>query len=184
MKIRRVVTGITPDGRSVFASDSSVDGITLSALPGLEFHRLWGADEIPALPSAEDFRAGLPYFPRAPGFRFGLFTVPPDSTPPPEDIDVASVLSEMETKLPGLAAHRELDNPGMHTTDTVDYEYIVSGRVVLELDDGATVELGPGDTVIQNGTRHAWRNPFDEPCQMVVVLVGATRSAPSDPDAR
>ena len=49
----------------------------------------------------------------------------------------------------------------------------VAGRVVLELDDGATIELGQGDTVIQNGTRHAWRNPYDEPGQMVVVLVGA-----------
>ena len=50
----------------------------------------------------------------------------------------------------------------------------MSGRVVLELDDGATVELGPGDTVVQNGTRHAWRNPFDEPATLVVVLIGAT----------
>jgi mannose-6-phosphate isomerase-like protein (cupin superfamily) len=83
----------------------------------------------------------------------------------------------MERALPGMAAHMEPDEPGMHTTDTVDYEFVVSGRVVLELDDGATVELGPGATVVQNGTRHAWRNPFDEPCQMVVVLVGATRNS-------
>ena len=79
----------------------------------------------------------------------------------------------METRLPGLAAHLEPDHPGMHTTATIDYEFVVSGRVVLELDDGASLELGPGDTVIQNGTRHAWRNPFDEPCVLVVVLVGA-----------
>jgi hypothetical protein len=48
--------------------------------------------------------------------------------------------------------------------------------VVLELDDGASVELGPGDTVVQNGTRHAWRNPFDEPCTIVVAIVGAHNS--------
>jgi len=52
-------------------------------------------------------------------------------------------------------------------------EYIVSGRCLLELDDGVTRELGSGDTVIQNGTRHAWRNPFAEPCVIVVALVGA-----------
>jgi quercetin dioxygenase-like cupin family protein len=52
----------------------------------------------------------------------------------------------------------------------------VSGRIVLELDDGATVELGPGDTVVQNGSRHAWRNPFDEPATLVVVLIGATKA--------
>jgi quercetin dioxygenase-like cupin family protein len=70
----------------------------------------------------------------------------------------------------------EPDAPGMHTTATVDFEYVVSGRCVLELDDGATRELGPGDTVVQNGTRHAWRNPFDEPCRLFVVLVGANHA--------
>lgn len=53
----------------------------------------------------------------------------------------------------------------------------MSGRVILELDDGATRELRAGDTVVQNGTRHAWRNPFDEPCRMVVVLIGARHDA-------
>ena len=79
----------------------------------------------------------------------------------------------MERALPGMAAHMEPDTPGMHTTATIDFEYIISGRVILELDDGATRELGPGDTVVQNGTRHAWRNPFDEPCTFLVVLIGA-----------
>jgi mannose-6-phosphate isomerase-like protein (cupin superfamily) len=82
----------------------------------------------------------------------------------------------MEELLPGMAAHMEPDAPGMHTTDTVDFEYVVSGRVVLELDDDVKVELGPGDTVVQSGTRHAWRNPYDEPCRMVVVLIGAKRA--------
>ena len=53
----------------------------------------------------------------------------------------------------------EPDAPGMHTPDTMDFEYVISGRVVLELDDGVTVELGPGHTVVQNGTRHTWRSP-------------------------
>jgi hypothetical protein len=29
---------------------------------------------------------------------------------------------------------------------------------------------------VQNGTRHAWRNPFDEPCTIAVTLVGAHHS--------
>jgi mannose-6-phosphate isomerase-like protein (cupin superfamily) len=104
--------------------------------------------------------------------------VAPDSTTMVENLDIAAALGEMEQKLPGLAGHMEPDNPGMHTTATVDYEYVASGRCVLELDDGATRELGPGDTVIQNGTRHAWRNPYDEPCVMVVVAVGAHHDQP------
>ncbi|HLM29683.1 MAG TPA: cupin domain-containing protein, partial [Acidimicrobiales bacterium] len=91
-------------------------------------------------------------------------------------IDLEAGLAEVEALLPGLIGHTEPDNPGMHTTITIDFEYVLSGRVVLELDDGATVELGPGDTVVQNGTRHAWRNPFDEPATLVVVLIGATKA--------
>ncbi|MEG3585963.1 MAG: cupin domain-containing protein, partial [Actinomycetota bacterium] len=64
----------------------------------------------------------------------------------------------------------------MHTTDTVDYEFVISGEVVLELDDGAEVTLKPGDTVVPNGTRHAWRNRTNEPAVLVVVLIGAKRS--------
>jgi len=52
---------------------------------------------------------------------------------------------------------------------------VISGRADLELDDEATVEIGPGDTIVQNGTRHAWRNPYDEPCLIVAFMMGAVR---------
>jgi len=61
----------------------------------------------------------------------------------------------------------------MHTAGTIDYEHLVSGRCVLELDDGATRELAAGDMVVPSGTRHAWRNPSDEPCVLVAVLIAA-----------
>ena len=34
----------------------------------------------------------------------------------------AAGMGELEEKLPGLAGHMEPDNPGMHTTDTSDFE--------------------------------------------------------------
>jgi quercetin dioxygenase-like cupin family protein len=82
----------------------------------------------------------------------------------------------MDRRFPGLASHMERDNPGMHTTDTIDFEYILSGEIVLELDDGAEVVLHPGDTVVQNGTRHRWHNRSSEPAVYVAFLVGAHRS--------
>jgi mannose-6-phosphate isomerase-like protein (cupin superfamily) len=175
MQVRRVVTGHTADGKAVIASDEQVDPLVLAMLPGAEFHRLWGCDAPVQVPGGGSASPSMSYFPAPGGFRFGLFTLPPDSTVPAGDLDLAAAFVELDEKLPGMAAHMEPENPGMHTTDTVDYEFVVSGRIVLELDDGAEVELGPGDTVVQNGTRHAWRNRFDEPCVMVVVLVGAER---------
>ena len=173
MDIRRVVTGHSPEGKAIFASDEVVPPITLDLIPGAEFFRLWGSDTVRHFPDAGEPPAIPSYFPPVNGFRFGVFTVAPASSAAPAGIDRVAAIADMEARLPGLASHMEPGNPGMHTTATIDYEYIVSGRVILELDDGASVELGPGDTVVQNGTRHAWRNPFDQPCVLVVVLIGA-----------
>jgi len=175
MKIRRVVTGHTPEGKATIASDSKVESITIDLVPGGEYHRLWGADETVSFPDDGSPHPSSAYFPPVGGFRFGLFTVPPESETIPEDIDLEKALDEMEEKLPGMVAHLEPDAPGMHTTDTIDFEYIISGEVWLELDDGKEVHLKAGDTVVQNGTRHAWHNKSSEPCRIVVCLIGANR---------
>ena len=75
---------------------------------------------------------------------------------------------KFEQRLPGMADISEPDDPGMHTTDTVDFDFVVSGEVYLELDDGAEVLLKPGDCVVQNGTRHRWNNRSNEPCVIAV----------------
>jgi len=175
--VRRVVTGQQPDGKSVFVSDEPVEATTVSAVPGMEFHLMWGADEVPALPTDGTEPVHHAYFPPPGGYRFGFFTVPPEGAAElPPDIDLAAAFEEMEQKLPGLASHMEPDNPGMHTTHTVDFEVVISGQIICELDDGAEVTLNPGDTFVQNGTRHRWRNPGKEPAVLFVALVGATRS--------
>jgi mannose-6-phosphate isomerase-like protein (cupin superfamily) len=49
--------------------------------------------------------------------------------------------------------------------------------MTLELDDGKIVHLKQGDCIVQNGTRHRWRNALEgEPCLMAFVSVGAKRS--------
>jgi mannose-6-phosphate isomerase-like protein (cupin superfamily) len=175
MKVRRVVTGHTPDGKSTVASDTEVEEITITQIPGMEFHRLWGADKVSTFPDDGSPPLFPNYFPPVGGFRFGFFTVPPQSVAQIDRIDQNLLLKEFEEKLPGLFEPMEPDNPGMHTTDTIDFEYVISGEVWMELDNGEEVHLKPGDTVIQNGTRHAWRNKGSQPCSMVVCLLGAQR---------
>jgi hypothetical protein len=175
MGIRRVVTGFDPSGRSVFASDEDVEPITLGGLPGWEFFNLWGADARPVLPTDGAQPAWSSYFPPAGGFRFTLSTIPPEDTPPPADVDPAAAEAETEAALPGMLAHMEADEPGMHTTDSIDLELVLRGELVLELDDGAEKHLRAGDAVVQNGTRHRWRNPGPEPALLAVFMLGAER---------
>jgi len=65
----------------------------------------------------------------------------------------------------------------MHTTNTVDYGIVLEGEVWLELDDGKQVHLEAQDVIVQNGTRHAWRNKSDKPVKIAFVLIGAQRNA-------
>lgn len=175
MKIRRVTTGHSPSGKAVFVSDTEVEGHTFAQLPGAAFHRLWGADHVPKFPDSGSLPVHADYFPPPGGFRFMTFTVSPHGQAQLTPRDRQTLHADFRSRLPGLAEHMERNNPGMHTTDTIDFEYIVSGEVWLELDDGACVHLRAGDTVVQNGTRHAWRNKGSEPCHIVVFMVGVPR---------
>jgi hypothetical protein len=176
MRVRRVVTGHDENGKAVFASDEEVDPTTTALMPGTEFHQLWNGDQPPTFPDDGSRPPTSTYFPAVGGFRFGWFTLPPAGTQPAADLDIGAALNQLEADLPGLLAHNELDNPGMHTTDTIDFEVVLSGEVVLELDDGAEKVLRPFDTVVQNGTRHRWHNRGTEPAVLAVILLGAHRS--------
>lgn len=118
-----------------------------------------------------------PVLPPSQGFRFGFFTIPPNTETAATQIDVVAAFIELQQKLPGMAEVLEPGNPGMHTTDTVDFDVVVSGECYLELDGGAEVFLKTGDCVVQNGTRHAWRNRSAENCVIAVALIGAGRAA-------
>ena len=177
MRVRRVVTGHDRNGKAVFASDQEVDPLTLALAPGAEFHRLWGADHAPTFPDDGGPAAQPSYFPPVGGYRFVLFAVPPGTESVPADLDLQAALAEMEEKMPGALAHMEPDNPGMHTTDTIDFEVVLSGEVILELDNGVEKVLRPGDTVVQNGTRHRWGNRGTEPAVLAVFLIGAHRAS-------
>ena len=175
MDVYCVVTGQDKLGKSVIVRNTAVKPVSLASLPGYEFHRVWGSDSVPQLPSDGTPPAQPSYFPPKNGFRFAFFTIPPDTTTRVDQIDIPSALEEIRQKLPGMMEDLEPAHPGMHTTDTVDFDVIVSGEVYLELDDGAEIRLKAGDCVIQNGTRHAWHNRSSEKCVISVAIVGAER---------
>jgi mannose-6-phosphate isomerase-like protein (cupin superfamily) len=168
--VRRVVTG-TIDGRSHVVRDELVQAVTVSPLQGYAWHRLWGLDHPPGDPPSAEPEGPLAHFPPPGGVRYHVFTVPPQHSQPSRPLS-AEDERELEERLPGRAAYMESDQGGMHRTPTVDLIYVLSGEIWLAL-DAEEVQLREGDCVVQNGTRHAWRNKSDRPCTMAIVLVGA-----------
>ncbi|KAA8889690.1 cupin domain-containing protein [Nocardia colli] len=176
MKVRRVVTGHDRDGKSRVIDDRDVEAITTALMPGFAAYRLWGRDERPTFPDDGSPRLAEAWYPPRDGSRFMINTIPPGEPTAPADLDMTSALAVLERQMPGAMAVQEPDSAGMHTTDSIDYVLVVSGEVTLELDDGDHRLLHAGDVVIQNGTRHAWRNHGTEPCVIVGVAIGADRA--------
>lgn len=178
MDIRRIVTGYDRTGKSIFVSDSAAPRTTeFKHVPGFVTSLLWETppNALVLADNGDPAVAARSWAPPPGGTNLMFITFPPDAVMVSPGFDPAAAGAEYMQVLPGLAEKFEMENPGMHTTDSIDYGVLIEGEVHLELDDGAMKKLTPRDVVIQNGTRHAWRNKSDKPATMLFVLVGATR---------
>ena len=177
MIVRRVVTGhakgkavVIEDGRTPRSHD-------FKHLPGMSTALLWATPAQPHVPHGgkDPIDGSSTFIPPRGETRLMVVAFPPDSVAMTPGFDGAAAGRENAEYCPDIAASLEADNPGMHTTDSVDYGIVLEGEVWLELDDGKQVHLKAHDVVIQNGTRHAWRNKTDKPVKMAFVLIGAAR---------
>jgi quercetin dioxygenase-like cupin family protein len=139
---RRVVTGHDEQGTSVFLSDGRPPVIRTAA-EGAVFVEMWSTDAAPAPVAAtepEPTKRDLTVPPGPNGTKIRVNEIPPGAASP------------------------------MHRTETIDYGIVISGEIVLVLDDAETT-LRAGDVVIQRGTDHRWENRGAEPARVAFVLV-------------
>ena len=61
---------------------------------------------------------------------------------------------------------------GFHKTPGVAYIYVLSGEVMLLVDE-EEVRLRAGDLIVERGTDHSWRNEGTDPVGLLVVLANA-----------
>lgn len=145
---RRVVTGHDPRGISVFAADGPVP-VVRTAPDGALFNEIWGTDAMPAPIGAHE-----------PDPTIGALSVPPA----PNGTKI-----RINEYPPGMVSP-------MHRTQSVDYGIVLSGEVVLALDDSETV-LRAGDVVVQRGTNHRWENRSEATARMAFILVDGAFTA-------
>jgi hypothetical protein len=164
--MRRVVTGHR-NGKSVILDDTEISG---QGMFGSEMIGVWETKETTIIPFEERDQIKQPvyHFPKHGETIFGVASLPPDEVVQKKAKEEGVDPEKHWRKLYG-------DEPGMHTSDTIDYAIVLSGEIWMEVDDGVEVHLKTGDCLIQNGTRHAWRNKSQENCIIAYTLVGAKR---------
>jgi mannose-6-phosphate isomerase-like protein (cupin superfamily) len=160
MAIRRVVTGHTGTGKAVFVSDGQVERIPIGE-HGSATTLLWGRDDPARFPDDGRQPTVTSAFPPPGGSSFAVMELAAEGDEFHEFVRAA------------LVPWADPDDPGMHRTATIDYDVVLEGTIGLELDDGTEVVLGPGDAVVQNGTRHRWHNRGRTIARLLAVTVGA-----------
>src|SRR6266852_7457941 len=172
-RYRRVVT-MNVDGHSVVQSDEQMQAYEFKSVPNYEHTLVWVNPTTPDLREEQRFdRYPESVVPGPGGTSLHFVTFPPSSNFADHSFDGEAARREALIRLRGLADHFEKEDPAMHQTNTVDYAVVYEGEIWLELDDAKTVHLKRGDVVVQNGTRHAWRNKGTTPVTMLFFLNGA-----------
>lgn len=177
MSVRRVVTGKVGGKSKIISDGGTRRAKAFKNIPGQSAALIWATSGTPSAPvdGTDVVNEKTNYVPQRAGeTRLMIVEFAPDSVM--MKIDPGAAFGEFAEHVPDLAAAMEPDSPGMHTTQTIDYGIVLDGEVWLELDDGKQVHLKPHDIIIQNGTRHAWRNKGDKPVKIAFVLIGANKS--------
>lgn len=176
--VKAVVTEIDEAGVSIFRSSDLIEPVRVrTPVEGRKertasLWQVWGTSD--GVRGLDDAKAVFtPYLPGPGGTRFAVFTMPPDSWA--TDLDTRE--AEVSGDFLGIGdTHRGEpdDQAAFHATETIDYCFVAEGELEIELDGGRRERLTRGTCVVQRGTRHAWRNPTNEPALLVAVMVGVS----------
>ncbi|KAJ7912553.1 hypothetical protein B0H13DRAFT_2250966 [Mycena leptocephala] len=144
---RLVTTGHSPDGTSVFTYDNTLTPFAPFGPAGPHFTSIHASPAVPASNTASfpDLSTTLPRCPPS-GVLFCITDIPA-----------------------GMSA------PMHHRTQSIDYAVVVSGEIVLSLDNGEEKTVKAGEFMVQRGANHSWHNRTQETCRIAVVMVGAEK---------
>ena len=142
LPIRRIVTGHTPEGTAVFASDEEFNTVIIPT-GDAAMATLWTTTSVPADCNDEIY-----------GAKRDAGTT----------LKGGSVIRIVDM-LPGASSP-------LHRTNSIDYGIVITGEIELELENETSKRIGAGEIIIQRGTLHKWRNPSEtEICRIVFVLI-------------
>ncbi len=171
-KIRRVVTGHDANGVATVIMDSDATCIlSRPNRPGVTLTNLWQNDKTPAAMERHDDPVDGPLILQPPkhGSVFRIVQFDPEKPEELAKLDGKSAFAEMGAS---HAVVEDARHPFMHRTDSLDYAVVLTGEIYMMMDEEEYL-LKAGDTIVQQGTNHAWSNRGVEPCQIAFILIDA-----------
>jgi len=143
---RVIVTTHAADGTSIFGADREVPLFRPFGAAGSSFAVFDKRETVP-VNNQEAIEEYAEMLPRSPpsGVNFCISNIGPNFTVP------------------------------MHRTLSLDYGVVLTGEIILKLDNGDEKTVCAGEYIIQGGTNHQWINRTNETCRIMFVTVGAEK---------
>jgi quercetin dioxygenase-like cupin family protein len=148
-RVRRVVSGVDDDGRSVVVHDGD---------PATSF--VMGDEDAPAVALSDMWETGGP-------------VARIDQGGDPDAWELEPLAGGV--KIIGLEM-TPVDGPapeGWHTTATIDVDIVIAGQVEMSLPNQPAIALAAGDILVQRATNHRWHPVGDEQFRMITVMIAA-----------
>ena len=147
--MRRIITGLDENGKATVLYEGTPQSILFTSNAKV------GQLQIDNIP---DFRPEVPE-----GKACIVDVWETDGLPTPNMPDPMATPRPFSIEPPGTGFRiryfvwgANLDSSAMHTTDTLDINHVISGEVELLLEEGRSVTLQAGDSVVIPGVPHGW----------------------------
>lgn len=162
LNLRRVITGLSPDGKSTAIIDGPPAEVVDAGSSAL--YEIWRdhGEPVDVGDTTDRGKGPVTMMPDSGGMLVRWFTVTPVA-----DRDDQAMLEAFGAG-PVLVAGDQ--HPGMHKTKSVDMSIVVRGSVRVILEDGEVI-LRPGDAIVMRGTVHAWEALDGQPALCFCVVV-------------
>lgn len=169
--VRRIVTGVNEEGRSIIVTDGDTPNVKLHETTPIVAQVVWATEDMPvAIGQYRDAAPADVAFKAPPGKNGTIFRIvdfPPDSM-------AQNSASQEAAKEIEESGHRATDARHFlfHKTETIDYAIVLEGEIWALMDEGETL-MKEGDVMVQRATHHSWANRTEQFCRMAFVLIDA-----------
>lgn len=156
---RRVVTGIEKGESKIIADEKIPAIVPYPIFPSFQLQNLFFTEDNPQ--SLSTRHLNNPYDINLPEGAMRFLKVR------------MSTKAEMvaELKNAGQPIPEDWSKFNLHSTDSVDYIYVLSGAITCVVGE-QQVNLKAGDFLAQVGPEHTWINDHDEPCYLLCIMMG------------
>ena len=181
-KYRRFITGHDENGKAILLKKDCIPNRKKPQNRNISVYNIWRCMNHHDANIENDIdkidlcsKIGLiPLEPSLYGSNFRIIEFEPESTVKDfyksDDKKIGAAWSDFGVSNKKVFGGKAAKHPFMHKTESIDYAVCLYGKMYMVLDE-EEVLIKAGDTIVQRGTNHSWKNCFQDVCIMMFVLI-------------